>query len=138
MGLSEAELDLQCDDLFADTPIKFRPRKGDPLDAAIMEQIELLGITIPVQHVRGKLYLIGSSKTTCELKGEQLLIRTGGGYERFDEYVPSNHRYFQRQLVVAMIKTGQGLEETVQSFIDGKKYTTSTNATHLTAPEPLL
>ena len=31
MGLSEAELDLQCDDLFADTPIPFRPRKDDPL-----------------------------------------------------------------------------------------------------------
>lgn len=94
MGLSEAELDLQCDDLFADTPIQFHPRKGDALDAAIMDQIELLGITIPVQHIKGKLYLIGSCKNTCELKGEQLLIRTGGGYERFDEYVPSNHRYF--------------------------------------------
>lgn len=35
MGLSEAELDLQCDDLFADTPIKFRPRKDNALDAAI-------------------------------------------------------------------------------------------------------
>ena len=48
MGLSEAELDLQCDDLFADTPIKFRPRRGDAVDAAIMQQIDLLGITIPV------------------------------------------------------------------------------------------
>lgn len=133
MGLSEAELDLQCDDLFADTPIKFRPRRGDPLDSAIMQQIDLLGITIPVQQIRGKLYLVGSSKTTCELKGEQLLIRTGGGYERFDEYVPSNHRFFQRQLVVAMIKSGQGLEETVQNFIEGKKYQSNvTNATHLT------
>lgn len=122
MGLSEAELDLQCDDLFADTPVPFRPRKGDPLDSAIMQQIDLLGITIPVQHIRGKLYLIGSSKTTCELKGEQLLIRTGGGYERFDEYVPSNHRYFQRQLVVSMIKTGQGLEETVKGIIEGKRH----------------
>ena len=106
MGLSEAELDLQCDELFADTPIKFKPRKGDELDEKIMELIELLDITIPVLHIKGKLYLIGSSKATCELKGEQLLIRTGGGYERFDEYVPGNHRYHQRQLVVSMIKTG--------------------------------
>lgn len=126
MGLSEAELDLQCDDLFGDTPIKFKPRKDDALDAAIMEQIDLLGITIPVQHIKGKLYLIGSSKTTCELKGEQLLIRTGGGYERFDEYVPGNHRYYQRQLVVSMIKTGQGLEETVKSIVEGKKHNTGT------------
>lgn len=94
LGLSEAELDMQCDDLFTDTPIKFIPRKDDPVDAAIMEQIDLLELTIPIKHIRGKLYLIGSSKTNCELKGEQLLIRTGGGYERFDEYVPSNHRYF--------------------------------------------
>ena len=37
LGLSEAELDMQCDDLFSDTPIKFIPRKDNQLDAAIME-----------------------------------------------------------------------------------------------------
>jgi hypothetical protein len=37
LGLSEAELDQQCDDIFQDVPIKFKPRKGDALDLAIYE-----------------------------------------------------------------------------------------------------
>lgn len=53
LGLSEAELDQQCDDIFQDVPIKFKPRKGDPLDLAIQDQINLLSLNIPIQHIKG-------------------------------------------------------------------------------------
>jgi len=29
MGITEDELDQQCDELFADTPIEFNPRRND-------------------------------------------------------------------------------------------------------------
>jgi len=93
----------------------------------------LLDISIPIQHIRGQLYLIGSGKNTCDLKRNALMIRTGGGYERFDEFVPGNHRYFQRQLVVSMIKSGQGLEETVKNIIEGRKRTATSNKRHAEA-----
>jgi hypothetical protein len=28
-GFTDEEIDLQCDELFKDTPIKFKPRKGN-------------------------------------------------------------------------------------------------------------
>ncbi len=48
-------------------------------------------------------------------------MRVGGGYEKFEDYVPKNHRFFQRTLVVHMIKSGESLEAVVDNLIIGKK-----------------
>lgn len=48
-------------------------------------------------------------------------MRVGGGYEKFEDYVPKNHRFFQRTLVVHMIKSGESLEAVVDNLISGKK-----------------
>mmetsp|Transcript_38688 Transcript_38688/g.58863 ORF Transcript_38688/g.58863 Transcript_38688/m.58863 type:complete len:133 (-) Transcript_38688:643-1041(-) len=110
LGMTETEVDEHCDDLFEETPIRFQPRKGSPVDEYIARVVEELKITIPILHIRGSLYLIGAVKVNCELKRNFVLIRTGGGYEKFEEYVPNNHRYFQRQLLVQIIKSGESLE----------------------------
>ena len=34
-GITEEEIDLQCDEIFKNTPIKFVPRKNNELDLAI-------------------------------------------------------------------------------------------------------
>lgn len=39
MGLSEEELDTQCDELFKTAPIDFVPREGNQIDMAIDELI---------------------------------------------------------------------------------------------------
>ena len=83
--------------------------------------INQLGLTIPIIWIKGKLYLIGSSRMSCELRNTQLMVRVGGGYEKFEEYVPKNTRYFQRTLVTHMIKSGESLEWVVDALINGKK-----------------
>jgi len=47
-GISEAELDQQCVDLFTTTPIKFLPRRSSDLDTAIAGFIRDLELTIPI------------------------------------------------------------------------------------------
>lgn len=49
------------------------------------------------------------------------MVRVGGGYEKFFEYVPKNHRYFERSLVVHMIKSGESLEGVVDALFNGRK-----------------
>lgn len=51
-------------------------------------------ITIPIIWIKKDLYLIGSNRLSCELKRDTLMLRVGGGYEKFEEYVPKNLRYF--------------------------------------------
>ncbi len=71
--------------------------------------------------IKDSLYLIGSNRVNCNIKNGQLILRVGGGYEKFEDYVPQNHRFFQRMLVVHMIKSGESLEAVVDNLIIGKK-----------------
>lgn len=83
--------------------------------------IKTLSVTIPILHIRERLYLIGPNRMTCDLKNDNLMVRVGGGYEKFIDYVPKNHRYFERSLVVHMIKSGESLEGVVDALFNGRK-----------------
>ena len=71
----EDEIDMHCEDLFETAPIKFRVRKGNKLDAGIKEIIDDYDVKIPIVHVKDKLYLIGTSRIICDIKGENVMIR---------------------------------------------------------------
>lgn len=62
--LSESDLDSKCDDLFNSTPIPFVVRKGEnyALEKEIHRLINQLNLTIPIIHVKGQVYLIGTQK----------------------------------------------------------------------------
>ena len=66
-------------------------------------------------------YLIGTNKCLCELRGNKVMIRIGGGYESFSEYMHKNERHIQRQLVIGMIKSEQSLEYVVQQLMTGAR-----------------
>jgi hypothetical protein len=92
--VTEYEIERECDDLFRTTPIPFRPRKGEILDESIAQIVYNQHITIPIVNVKDSQYLIGPEKKTCMLKSGHVLVKVGGGTERFDEYVPRNHRQY--------------------------------------------
>jgi len=121
MGITEEEVDKQCDELFDTTPIKFKPRKNEMIDEMISLYITSLEIMVPIVWIKGNLYLIGSQRLTCEMRGESLILRVGGGYQKFDEWVMQNHRYFMRMLVIYMIKSGESLEWVVEQLILGNR-----------------
>lgn len=87
LGITELELDQQCDELFSETPVKFVARKAHELDQHISKIVDEHRLTIPVIHIKGTLYLIGSQRLNVEQKNDKLTVRIGGGYERFDDYV---------------------------------------------------
>ena len=49
------------------------------------------------------------------------MLRVGGGYEPFQEYLVCNQPYFMRMLVVQMIKSRLSLEEVIESLTTGQK-----------------
>lgn len=83
--------------------------------------IDANGITIPVIWIKGDLYLIGHQRMSCSIKRSRLMLRVGGGYEPFQEYLVCNQAYFMRMLVVQMIKSRLSLEEVIQSLTSGQK-----------------
>lgn len=62
LGLTESELDNHCIELFEETPIKFKARKGNKVDEQIMFYIEELDIKFPIQLIKDDLYLIGCQR----------------------------------------------------------------------------
>lgn len=59
LGITDHDLDEQCEDLFADTPIKFQKRTGSEVEGLIEDFIHQNGITIPIQHVVDNQYCVG-------------------------------------------------------------------------------
>lgn len=49
------------------------------------------------------------------------MIRVGGGVERFDIYVPKNHRKMERQIVDYMSKSQESLQWVCDALIRGEK-----------------
>ena len=49
------------------------------------------------------------------------MIRIGGGVERFDTYVPKNHRKMEGQLVDYMSKSQEDLNWVVDALMRGEK-----------------
>lgn len=66
------------------------------------------------------MYLVGTSRITLEHKFQAVMVRVGGGTERFDTYVPKNHRKFERQLVDYMSKSQESLVWVVEKLMAGE------------------
>lgn len=56
-----------------------------------------------------------------QFNGDQLMVRVGGGYSRFEEYIPLNHKIFERQLLIHMIKSRESLEWVCESIMNDQK-----------------
>lgn len=113
---NERKLQRQCEEIFNTRPIPFVPRPGVKLDEKIAEIIKDKNIKAPVEWIKGNSYLIGSQKQVCDLKVENVVVRSGGGYERFDSMVPKNDLYYQQTLINHMLSTKQSLPQVVEQL----------------------
>jgi len=106
--------------LFKEEPIVFDPREESDTDQRIDYYIKQLNLVIPVVWIRDNLYLIGSSRIECEVQGQQLMCKVGNDWEIFTKFVSENQRFFQKQLVVYMIKSSESLTWVVDCLVNGR------------------
>jgi hypothetical protein len=90
LGLTKKELDDKCEELFAFAPIEFRAKNGNKLEEKISNLIIEMNIKVPIIHIKDHSYLIGTNRCLCELRGKNVMIRVGGGYEKFSVYIIKN------------------------------------------------
>lgn len=50
------------------------------------------------------------------------MVRVGGGYFRFDDFIPSQHRFFEKTLLMHMIKSKESLEWVCDALCKEKKF----------------
>ena len=102
-------------------PYRFNPRKTSVLDQQIAKIIDVYDIRIPIAFIKDNLYLIGPNRLNCDMKGDICMVRTGGGYQRFDQFVPFNHKNYEMMLASHVINTNKDLDWVVNQLIQGKK-----------------
>ena len=56
------------------------------------------------------MYFIGTEKVNINLKAGNLIVRTGGGYEKLLPWILQNKSFHERTLVKHMINNDQNLE----------------------------
>ena len=52
-----------------------------------------------------------------------MMVRVGGGYFKFDEYIPQNEQYYKRTLLMYMIKSKWSLEDVCEAIMNDKQIT---------------
>jgi len=120
--LNSEEIERQCDELFgAQAPIEFRAQKGNELDKKIAALIVQENIRIPIIQIKDEYYFIGATKASCYLRSGNVIVRVGGGQYNFEEWVPFNHRIFERSIVINMINSGETMEWVLDQMIQDKK-----------------
>lgn len=100
-------------------PIKFKFRPGNKLEESIHKHVKKLNITVPIIHVRAGMYLVGSARVNLEQKFNHVMVRVGGGTERFDNYIQKNHRKHERTLVQYMSISQGTLDHVVEKIMSG-------------------
>jgi len=123
-GVTEREIQEQCEHLFLKAPMAFIPRKGVKVDLEIKRMVDEMGITIPIIWIKGTLYLVGINKIHMEMKAEDVIAQIGGGYEKFELYIKKNHKILERGLLIKMIQSKESLEWIVDSLMKNNKIPT--------------
>lgn len=101
--MTESEIEDQCDELFREAPIDFKPRKFSEIDQIIAGVIEQNDVVIPIQHIEDNYYLIGSSKVDLSLNGDTVYVQKGMMNVKLQDYINDNNMKFQKKLVLKMI-----------------------------------
>jgi len=120
-GVTEQEIQEQCEQLFMKAPMQFVPRKGVKVDYEIKRMIDEMVITIPIIHIKDKLYLVGIHKIHMDMKAEDVIAQIGGGYEKFELYIKKQHKILERGLIIKMIQSKESLEWICDALIRGTK-----------------
>lgn len=107
--------------LFDTAPLEFKPRKNNVNDEQVNNILIDYGYTIPVVHIKDKLYLVGTNRVTCDFKFNQVLVKGGGGSQKLEDYIAKNEGVMQNKIIEGMAIGGRDVGYVVEQFKEGKK-----------------
>ncbi len=66
---------------------KYNTVKGDKVDECVKDIMDESDVLIPIIRISEGFYLIGTEKKQVSIKGDSIMVRIGGGYEKIDQYI---------------------------------------------------
>jgi hypothetical protein len=117
---NERDIDIFAEQLFAEAPVWFDPRKTK-LDERMADIVWDDQITLPIIHIKDKLFLIGPNRLNCEMRTEKAMVHVGGGFQSLEEYLDRNQFLLKRKLVQYMVTNRESLEWVLVQLYENKK-----------------
>ena len=68
-------------------PIDYTAKKGNAIDERIAELIKQFNIRMPIKMIEEGKYLFGTRIVRANLETNTIMVRVGGGYREFFEYI---------------------------------------------------
>lgn len=68
----------------------YKSVKGDQVDEFVASLYNSKEFTLPIYRISEGKYLIGTESRSCTIKGNNCLVRVGGGYSSLEEYLERN------------------------------------------------
>lgn len=66
---------------------KYRAVKGDIVDELLAKYINAMEINVPIRRLGDGFYLFGTRKIFAKVLNNKLVVRVGGGYMNFGEFI---------------------------------------------------
>lgn len=87
--------------------LQFRARKDNKLEKKIKAHVDDLNCNdgkkkIPIVFLKDNKYMMGLKACNIHLRGEQVQVRVGGGFENLGEWMDKNYEEQQRKIIQRM------------------------------------
>ena len=86
---------VRTEDVFKN-PIDYSAQKGNACDERLAELIKQYNIRMPVKMIEPGKYMIGTRIVTANLQMNTVMVRVGGGFREFYEYIKCEETELRR------------------------------------------
>ena len=69
---------------------RYKSIRGDTVDEVVGNVVNKQDVKVPIIRMQAGKYLIGTESKLLIIKGQSVMVRIGGGFERLDEYLKRN------------------------------------------------
>ena len=100
--------------------IDYSAERGNACDERLAELIKELNIRMPIKMIEEGKYMIGTRIVMANLEMKTVMVRVGGGYREFKEYVKCEELELRR-LKLKIEQTGLTLDQLVRKMLNAAR-----------------
>lgn len=100
-------------------PAVYRAVKGDLVDELLARYINEAQCTLPIRRLGDGFYMFGTKKIYAKVMNGKLVVRVGGGYMAFQEYLET-HVIQEGNRIAELVAKGEWDEEGLFSYFKGE------------------
>ena len=101
--------------------INYSAQKGNACDERLAELIKQHNIRMPIKMIEDGKYMFGTRIVKANLDMNTVMVRVGGGYREFFEYVKCEEIELKR-LQLKIEQTGLTLDQLVRKMLNAARY----------------